>query len=255
MVPGLKNVGERSTTKSYCPVSLLSVVRQIFEKLVNNNLVDHHEKCGLFSNSQYGFRYSRSTAGLLTVVSDRVVWRLLELYHLIYSRLSTGVRRAGLLHKLRFYGISCRISGLISSFLIDWRLHVVPGGKSSQKHPVNAGIPQGSILGHIFLLLYIKDLLDDDADNIAIWAAYTTLYCKYEQVCDLCQQPQFASERQSNLLNTIDCGMNWLIGFSAGRTQLVLFDRSNNSGAVDMKVDGSALEENHLLWCWSIIFF
>ena len=71
----------------------------------------------------------------------------------------------------------------------------------------------------------------------------------------MCQQPQFASERQSNLLKTIDCGMNWLIGFSAGRTQLVLFDRSNNSGAVDMKVDGSALEENHLLWCWSIIFF
>ena len=94
VVPGLKNVGERSTTKSYCPVSRLSVVRQIFEKLVNNNLVDHHEKCGLFSNSQYGFRYSRSTASLLTVVSDRVVWRLLELCHLIYSRLSTGVRRA-----------------------------------------------------------------------------------------------------------------------------------------------------------------
>ena len=43
-----KNVGERSTAKSYCPVSLLSVVSEVFEKLVNNRIVDHLEKCGLF---------------------------------------------------------------------------------------------------------------------------------------------------------------------------------------------------------------
>ena len=43
-----KNVGERSTAKNYCPVSLLSVVSKVFEKLVNNKIVDHLEKCGLF---------------------------------------------------------------------------------------------------------------------------------------------------------------------------------------------------------------
>ena len=48
MVPVFKNVGERSTGKSYCPVSLLSVVSKVFEKLVNNRTVDHLEKCGLF---------------------------------------------------------------------------------------------------------------------------------------------------------------------------------------------------------------
>ena len=47
LVPLFKNVGERSTTKSYCPVSLLSVVSEVFEKLVNNRIVDHLEKCGL----------------------------------------------------------------------------------------------------------------------------------------------------------------------------------------------------------------
>ena len=72
MVPVFKNVGERSTAKSYGPVSLLSVVSKIFEKLVNNRIVDHLEKCGLFSDFQYGFRSSRSTADLLTVVSDRI---------------------------------------------------------------------------------------------------------------------------------------------------------------------------------------
>ena len=72
MVPSFKNVGERRTAKNYCPVSLFSVVSKIFEKLVNNKLIDQLEKCGLFSDFQYGFRSSRSTAQLLTTVSDRI---------------------------------------------------------------------------------------------------------------------------------------------------------------------------------------
>ena len=72
VVPVSKNVGKRSTTKNYNPVSLLSVVSKVFEKLVNNRIVDHLEKCGLFTDFQYGFRSSRSTADLLTVVSDRI---------------------------------------------------------------------------------------------------------------------------------------------------------------------------------------
>ena len=48
MVLVFKNVGERSTAKNYLPVSLLSVVSKVFERLVNNRIVDHLEKCGLF---------------------------------------------------------------------------------------------------------------------------------------------------------------------------------------------------------------
>ena len=72
VVPLFKNVGERSTAKNCRPVSLLSVVSKVFEKLVNNRIVDHLEKCGLFSDFQYDFRSSRSTAGLLSVVFDRI---------------------------------------------------------------------------------------------------------------------------------------------------------------------------------------
>ena len=53
-----KNVGERSTAKNYHPVSLLSVVSKVFEKIVNNRIVDHLEKSGVFSDFQYGFRSS-----------------------------------------------------------------------------------------------------------------------------------------------------------------------------------------------------
>ena len=67
-----KNVGERSTAKNYHPVSLLSVVSKVFEKLVYNVIVDHLQKCGLFCDFQCGFRSSRWTADLLTVVTDRI---------------------------------------------------------------------------------------------------------------------------------------------------------------------------------------
>ena len=68
----IKNVGERSTAKNYHPVSLFSVVCKVFGKFVNNRIVDHLEKWALFSDFQYGFRSSRSTADLLTVVSDSI---------------------------------------------------------------------------------------------------------------------------------------------------------------------------------------
>ena len=58
VVPIFNNAGERSTPKTYCHVNLLSVVSKIFEKLANNRIVDHLEKCGLFSGFQYSFRSS-----------------------------------------------------------------------------------------------------------------------------------------------------------------------------------------------------
>ena len=71
VVPVFKNVWERSTAKSYCPVSLLSTVSKIFEKIENNRIFHHQQKCGLISDFQHGFGSSRSTVELLTVVSDR----------------------------------------------------------------------------------------------------------------------------------------------------------------------------------------
>ena len=58
MVPVFKNVGERSAAKSYYPVSFLSVVSKVFEKLENNKIVNHLAKYDLFSDFQYGFRSS-----------------------------------------------------------------------------------------------------------------------------------------------------------------------------------------------------
>ena len=110
-VPVFENVGERSTAKSYHhPVSLLSVVSKVFEKLVNNTIVDHLEKCGLFSGFQYGFRSSQSTTDLLTVVSDRITrafkrFAATRAVALDISKAFYRVWHTGLLHKLKLYGM------------------------------------------------------------------------------------------------------------------------------------------------------
>ena len=145
------------------------------------------------------------------------------------------------LQLLKSYGISGQIFGLITSFLSNRQLRVVLDGKSSQEYPVNAGVPQGSILGPTLFLLYINDL-PDFICNIAIYADATTLYSKCDQASDLWQL-ELASELESDLRDTVDWGRKWLVDFNAGKTQLVSFDWSKNTGPIDVKIDGSVLEE------------
>ena len=184
---------------------------KVFEMLVNNRIVDHLEKCGLFSDFQYGFRSCRSIADLLTVVSDRIARAFnrsgaTRAVALDISKAFDRVWHTGLLHKPKSYGISGQIFGLISSFLSNRRLRVVLGGKSSQEYPVDAGVPQGSILGPTLFLLYINDLPDDVICDIAIYADDTTLYSKCDWASDPWQQLELASELESDLRDTVDWG-------------------------------------------------
>ena len=113
---------------------------------------------------------------------------------------------------------------------------MVLDGKSLQDYPVNAGVPQGSTLGTALSLLYINYLPNDVICNIAIYADETALYCKCDQVSNLWEQLELASELESDPRGTVDWGRKWIVNFDAGKTQLVWFDQCYNAGAIDVKV-------------------
>ena len=127
---------------------------------------------------------------------------------------------------------------------------MVLDGKSSQEYPVNARVPQGSILGPTLFLLYMNDLPDDVMCDIAIYADDTTLYSKCDWASDLWQQLELSSELESDLRDTVDWSKKWLVDVNAGKTQLVSFDWSNNNGSIDVKMGGSVLEEKS---CFKIL--
>ena len=146
--------------------------------------------------------------------------------------------------------MSGQIFGLISSFLSNRQLWVVLDGKSSQEYPVNAGVPQGSILGPTLFLLYINDFPDDVICDIAIYADDTNLFSKCDKASDLWQQLELASELETDLRDTVDWARKWPVDVSAGKTWVALFHWSNNTGAIDVKMDGSILEEK---WSFMVL--
>ena len=63
------------------------------------------------------------------------------------------------------------------------------------------------------------------------------------------QELELIPELESDLRDTVDWGRKWVVDFNSVKSQLVLFELSNNSGAIDGKMNGFVLEENHPLRC------
>ena len=156
------------------------MISKVFEKLVNNRIVDQLEKCGLFSDFQCRFlnQSSRSTADISTVLIELlrllIGLGLLELHDLVYPpRFSTGLGMLVFFTNLslmkfwlRYLALFCLFS-VIDGFKWFW-----------WEHPVNAGVLQDSISGPTLFLLYINDLPEDVVCNIVIYADDTSLYSK-----------------------------------------------------------------------------
>ena len=128
---------------------------------------------------------------------------------------------------------------------------MVLDGKSSQEYPVNAGAPQGSILGPTLFLLYINDLPDDVICDIAIYADDTTLYSKCDWASDMWQQLELSSELETH---PRDWGRKWSVDFNAGKNNWFCFTSLITQVLLMWKCIGLFLRKNHLLRCWGWLY-
>ena len=173
----------RQSKKNYRPISLLPIFGKIFEKLIFDAIYLHLCENGLLNVNQSGFRPGDSTVNQLLLITHKIYSAFEEnpsretrAVFLDLSKAFDRVWHDGLMYKMECCGISGDLLTLIQSFLSDRKQRVVLNGKSSQWSTISAGVPQGSVLGPLFFLVYINDLVDNVNSDVKMFADDTSLF-------------------------------------------------------------------------------
>ena len=177
---------DKGDPSNYRPISLLSVLSKTLERVIAEQLTRHLDSHYLFSDRQYGFRRGRSASDLLLLLAKK--WhealdssRLSLVIALDIAGAFDRVWHRGLLAKLEQFGVAGDLLELFSSYLQDRCLRVVVSGRTSATYPIEASVPQGSILGPILWNIYFNELLQ----SLPLASAYAddcTLSHSYNRV-------------------------------------------------------------------------
>ena len=135
------------------------------EKIVNAAIINHLEHEKALSIHQYGFRQGLSTSDLLTSLNHSWVFEVnrggaVRVLAVDIAGAFDKVSHRGVLHKAASYGITCPLLNWLSDYLYNRKLQAVVGGASSEPYKIDAGVPQGSILGPTLFLLHVNDACD-----------------------------------------------------------------------------------------------
>ena len=245
VVPVFKNSGERSEPQNSQLISLLPVISKVFESLINGALVSDLESHSLFSDKQYGFHAFCSMPDLLTVIIEQFYHALDQCGDIFDIFKAFGkIWHAGLLQKLKSYGISGRIFRIIESFFHDRKIKVVLDGQHSSTYSVTSGVPQDSILGPILFLIFIHVLPEKIISELVNFADDTSLYSCVNEKSGLLDCLELAGSLELDSSSVTEWGSQWLVTFNSAKTKLLSVNRYRNSDDIPISMADSVLTES-----------
>ena len=197
---------------------MLSCVGKLLERIIFKHIYNHAHINHLITDHQSGFRPSDSTVNQLSYLYHTICNALdkkkdVQIVFCDISKAFDKVWHRGLLYKLRKFGICGHLLLWFKNYLSQRQQRVVIRGQHSEFDYINAGVPQGSVLGPLLFLIYINDLTDNIKCHIKLFADDTTLYLDFDD-------PIVAQGSLNDDLKTIqDWAKQWIVQFSPSKTE------------------------------------
>ena len=230
IVPIFKK-GDKQNIKNYRPVSLLPICSKIFERIIYDNVLKYFLDNNLISPKQSGFRPCDSCINQLLSITHDIFTSFDNEFEvrgvfLDISKAFDKVWHNGLIYKLKQNGIKDKLLCILIDFLKNRQQRVVLNGQFSSRTKVNAGVPQGSILGPLLFLIYINDLPNGLQFNPKLFADDTSLFATVKDITTS------TVSLNNDLTKISECAVQWKMNFNpdpSKQAQELLFSRKISS--------------------------